>query len=312
MPRPTTARVATPARVTSVLFAALLAAGCGSGAPDDPADGPADGLTALFQRRAQRVDDAWTRDGLVERWRSSLVAAQGLTTEPDWTPRPNLKAAFGNGWVRTATALPTTPGNGTVTYDDGTSVPVGTLDAQTAYDAMVNPRSGPCPRPEGGAGCDWVTITSARRVTTSLLTARGPATVPAWSFSVQGLRAPLVRVAVEAVEVGDLEPADLPPSPADGRRVLLTGQDVVGHTPSSLTVTLGSGACDTDLTEHVLETDDLVVVGGTALGPPPGQACNSMLRLQEVTVPLTAELGDRPVVDAASGRPLLPRVVPTQ
>jgi hypothetical protein len=94
----------------------------------------------------------------------------------------------------------------------------------------------------------------------------------------------------------------------------LTGARVapLGHTATALTVTLGSGACDTDLRENILETDDLVVVGGTALGPPPGRACAAMLRLQEVAVPLTGELGDRPVVDAASGRPLLPRVVPTQ
>jgi hypothetical protein len=60
----------------------------------------------------------------------------------------------------------------------------------------------------------------------------------------------------------------------------------------------------------VLETDEVVVVGGTALAPPPDQACNAMLRLEEVTVPLRTELGDRPVVDAASGRPLLPKVLP--
>ncbi len=308
MPRPT------PALVAPVLVAVALAAGCGSSTTDPgTTDTQGGDPAALFQRRAQQVADAWTRGDLLERWRTSVVAAESLTRDPDWMPRPNLKASFGNGWVRTATALPTTPGTGTVTYADGTTVTVGTVDAQTAYDEMVNPRSGPCPPPEGtSTGCDWVTIIGARRVTASLLTARGPAKLPAWSFTVQGLPEPLVRVAVDAVEPGDLEPADLGPSPADGRRVLLTGQDVVGHTSTSLTVTLGSGACDTDLREHVLEIDDVVVVGGTALSPPQGQMCNSSLRLEEVTVPLEAELGDRPVVDAASGRPLLPKVIPMQ
>lgn len=308
MPRPT------PALVAAVLVAVALAAGCGSGAPDPGATGPQGGEPSdLFQRRAQQVADAWTRGDLLERWRTNVVAAEGLTKDPDWMPRPNLKASFGSGWVRSATPLPTTSGTGTGTYADGTSVPVTTVDAQTAYDAMVNPRSGPCPPPEGAStGCDWVTITGARRVTASFLTARGPAALPAWSFTVQGLREPLVRVAVEAVEPGDLEPAGLSPSPTDGRHVLLTGQNVVGHSATSLTVTLGSGACDTDRREHVLETDEVVVVGGTALSPPPGQMCNSSLRLDEVTVPLTSELGDRPVVDAASGLPLLPKVVPTQ
>ena len=245
-------------------------------------------------------------------WRTSLVPAQGLTIEPDWAPRETLKAAFYGGWVRTATALPTTPGTGQVRYPDGTTVEVGTLDAQAAYDAMVNPRSGPCPTtPASGTGCDWVTITGARAVRTTLATARGPAQVPAWAFTVQGLSDPLVRVAVEEVaEPGDFEPSSLSEAPTDGRRRLLYGQDVVSHTADSLTVTLGSGDCDTERREHVLETDEVVVVGGTALAPPPDQACNAMLRLEEVTVPLRTELGDRPVVDAASGRPLLPKVLP--
>lgn len=301
MPRPTTALLA------PVLVAVALAAGCGSGTTHTKSDLPA----TLFQRRAEQVADAWTRGDLLRRWRTGVVAAQDLTKDPDWMPRPTLKASFYNGWIRTATALPTTPGTGTVRYSDGTTVAVDTVDAQTAYDQMVNPRSGPCPTADdAGTGCDWLTITGVRRVTTSLLTARGPAEVPAWSFTVQGLPDPLVRVAVAAVEPGDLEPVDLPSLPVDERQSLLTGQDVIGHTPTSLTVTLGSGACDTDLRAHVLETDDVVVVGGTALGPPSGQMCNSSLRLEEVTVPLEAELGDRPVVDAASGRPLLPRVLP--
>lgn len=301
MPRPTTALLA------PVLVAVALAAGCGSGATDPKSDLPA----TLFQRRAEQVADAWTRGDLLQRWRTGVVAAEDLTKDPDWMPRPNLKASFHNGWIRTATALPITPGTGTVRYADGTTVPVDTVDAQTAYDEMVNPRSGPCPTADDtGTGCDWLTITGARRVTTSLLTARGPAELPAWSFTVQGLPEPLVRVAVAAVEPGDLEPVGLPSLPVDDRQVLLTGQDVTGHTPTSLTVTLGSGACDADLRAHVLETHDVVVVGGTALSPPSGQMCNSSLRLEEVTVPLEAELGDRPVVDAASGRPLLPRVIP--
>lgn len=251
--------------------------------------------------------DAWTRDGLLHRWRTSVVAAQALTIEPDWTPRPQLKEAFGNGWMRTATALPTQTGTGTITWRDGSVVTVRTIDAQTAYDATLNPRTGRCPRPDGHSpGCDWLTVTGAHRVTATLRTARGPVEVPAWSFSLEGLQQPLVRVAVDAVEPGDLEPTELPPIPTRGRRVLLNGQDVVGHTATALTITLGSGACDADLREQVLETADVVVVGGTALGPEPGTICDSSLRLHEVTVPLRQVLGGRPVVDVASGRPLLP------
>ena len=290
------------------LLAVSLVTGCGSSNGDGA---PAGDASALFDRRAREVAAVWTEGDLLERWRTSIVPAQGLTIEPDWTPRETLKAAFYGGWVRTATALPTTPGTGQVRHPDGTTVEVDTLDAQAAYEAMVNPRSGPCPTPASGTGCEWVTITGARAVRTTLATARGPAQVPAWAFTVQGLSDSLVRVAVaEAAEPGDFEPSSLSEAPSDGRRRLLYGQDVVSHTADSLTVTIGSGDCDTERREHVLETDEVVVVGGTALAPPPDQACNAMLRLEEVTVPLRTELGDRPVLDAASGRPLLPQVLP--
>jgi hypothetical protein len=301
-------RLARPLALTALTaLAALLPAGCGS--VGDTAAGDAD---ALFQQRAQQVVGAWSEADLLERWRTAVVPAQGLTVEPDWAPRGTLKAAFYGGWVRTATALPTAPGTGEVRYADGTVVPVRTLDAQAAYDGMVNPRSGPCPTPEDGRGtCDWVTVTAVKPATTTISTARGPAEVPAWAFTVQGLRQAIVRVSVDgAMEPSDFEPKGLPSAPSDGRRILLFGQDVVSHTDTSLTVTLGSGDCDTDLRPHVVDTRDVVVVGGTALGPSPDQACNAMLRLQEVTVPLRQPVADRPVLDAASGRPLLPKVQP--
>ena len=55
---------------------------------------------------------------------------------------------------------------------------------------------------------------------------------------------------------------------------------------------------------------DVGGVGGTALGPPPDRLCNAMLRLHELEVAITEPVGSRPIVDAASGRPLLPRVAP--
>jgi hypothetical protein len=185
------------------------------------------------------------------------------------------------------------------------------MGAQAAYDAMVNPRSGECPPAEdGSAACDWVTVTRARATTVSMQTARGTATVPAWSFTVRGLAQPLVQVAVEgAAETTDFEP-QIGQAPTDGRRLLLNGQDYATRQDGRLAVTLGSGDCDTGVTPHILETDQVIVVGGTAMGPPGNQACDAMLRLQEVVLPLSAPIGSRPVLDAATGRPLLPRVAP--
>ena len=293
--------------VVVAALTATLAAGCGSRS----ADSSNGDVTTLFEHRAEQVARSWVDDGLLTRWRTSIIAAGGLTVEPSWAPRPNFKASFGNGWVRTARALPTRPGSGTVTWGDGRTITVRALDAQATYDAMVPDRFGPCPTPDGrSTGCDWVTVTGAKAVTTTLATARGPAKVPAWAFTVEGLRQPLVRVAVQATEASDLVPAGLPATPRDGRRILLSAQGVVSHTATSLTFMVGSGACDTGLGEHVFETDDMVVVGGTAQAPRAGTLCNASLLLEPVTVPLRTELGYRPVVDAVSGRPLLSSVTP--
>jgi hypothetical protein len=292
----------------ATVLIALATTACGSTTTAEPT-GTAQ---QLFDRRAQDVVTAWTEGDLIERWSRSFVPAEPLTREPDWSARENLKMAFYGGWVRTATPLSDNPGMGEVTYaDDGTKVPVRTVGAQTAYEAMVNPRTGACP-PAGGVAndCDWVTVTAVRTTTIAVQTGRGPATVPAWAFAVEGITEPLLRVSVvNAAEVGDFEPA-IGPAPTDGRRLLLTGQDLPAQTATRLTVALGSGDCDTEVRPHVLETDRVIVVGGTALGPEPDQVCNAMLRIHELVLDLERPVGVRPVLDAASGRPLLARVQP--
>jgi len=228
----------------------------------------------LFEERARQVVAAWTDSDLLVRWRTSFVSAQDLTIEPSWASPTNLKAAFGNGWVRTEAALPTASGNGIVRYAvDGTTVPVRTLGARAAYEAMVNPRSGECP-PAGG---------------------------------------PLVG---------------LPPGHGHGR----AGRSCRGadepwrchrprHRPTHPPVRAGRGQQQRHLadpragqrhlrhrvTARVHESDAFVVVGGTALGPEPGTMCTAALRIHEVTVALASPVGVRAVIDAASGRPLLPR-----
>ena len=299
---------ATAAALTTLLI--LGTAACGAATPPPPSAGSAGAAEQLFERRAAQVVSAWTEGGLLERWAGSFVPAEPLTRLPGWT-RGSLKAAFYGGWVRTAVPLPDAAGKGSVSYADGTRVSVGTLGAQTAYEGMVNPRSGECPPADNGAsGCDWVTVTGAKATTISLQTGRGVATVPAWAFTVQGLTEPIVRVSVEnAAESSDFEPRIGPP-PTDGRRVLLNGQDVASQHGSKVTVALGSGDCDTEVAPRVLETDQVVVVGGTALGPAPDRLCNALLRIHEVVLELDRPAGTRPVLDAASGRPLLPRVEP--
>lgn len=302
--------------VAALSVALLTLPACGSSPPPGsstpPTSSTAPGSSRdIFAQRAQQVVTAWTEGDLLARWRTSLIAAEGLTIEPDWTPRGDLKASFGNGWVRSATALPTAEGTGEVRYAvDGTTVRVRTVAAQAAYDAMVNPRVGECPHAEDGStDCAWVTITGVRAGTATILSSRGKASVPTWEFTVKGLSTPLVRVAVaDALEPEDLRPPLATP-PVDGRQILLYSQVVTATEGRTLTVALGSGDCDTHVTGRFLETADLVVVGGTGTGPTRGTACTARLRIQDVTFTLAKPVGARAVVDAASGRPLLPQPV---
>jgi hypothetical protein len=290
--------------VAAVLPVVLALAGCGSTPAPSPSGEPAHEVAT---RRATDVVTAWTDGDLLARWEAAFVPATSLTVEPDWAPVGHLKASFSGGWVRTARPLPDLAGTGTVRYaaSDG-ALTVRTVGAATAYRAMTNPRSGECPPPAGGGGCGWLTVTRATLTTAEMATARGPATVPVWAFAVEGLDEPLLRVAVEpAQEVSDFEP-QLPPTPTTDGVGLASGQDVVRSQGRDLTVRVGIGSCDGDPVAHVTQTDDLVVVGATVALPSGDVACDAMLNLRELTVTLDRPLGDRPVLDLASGRPLLP------
>ncbi|WP_340562301.1 hypothetical protein [Streptomyces sp. GSL17-111] len=95
---------------------------------------------------------------------------------------------------------------------------------------------------------------------------------------------------------------------ADGRA---TGSDLQpvpaakkAKAADTLTVTVGYGACDADHGVHVAESDDLVVLGGWR-EEGTAEACTEQLLTEKVTVELDEPLGDRAVVDAATGETLV-------
>ena len=68
-------------------------------------------------------------------------------------------------------------------------------------------------------------------------------------------------------------------------------------------VGIGHGACDPNLAAHVVEFDDLVVVGGTADPPPADTVCPAIYLSTPAELHLTRPLGERPVIDAVTGLP---------
>jgi hypothetical protein len=72
----------------------------------------------------------------------------------------------------------------------------------------------------------------------------------------------------------------------------------------TLTVGLGGSPCDTAWGGLAAEVDGVVVVGGWMHDPNAAQPCAAVLVLRLAAVRLAAPLGDRVVLDAATGWPV--------
>ena len=167
--------------------------------------------------------------------------------------------------------------DGTIRFPDGTmTAPL--VSAAEAYRQLDQGDPPPCegrpkapgptiePGPDGSVSspvataCVPLTVTAVRLGTAEVRTSRGVADVPAWLFTVEGLAAPVARVAVAPQSVTPVPEPTAPARPAP--------EGVVGaeHTErvdgTRLTYVLGVGACDTGITPLVQEREDLVVVGG--------------------------------------------------
>ena len=296
-----------------MLACAGLLTGCGSTA--GPGSQTEDGSS--FQNRAAEVAKAWQDAGMAAAWTRGFVPLQELTVEPAWSPNGELKASYGNGWIRSTSPLPDAAGQGDIRFADGTSIRVPLVGAQTASRRFPK-RSGPCPSAGQPPTCPWLTITAARRSTVEISTTRGQAVVPAWGYTVAGLAQPLRSVAVAPPAITSLPMVALPDNRAPEGVVSAMdhfssrGDGGVGGVGHVLAFTIGIGACDLDPRGLVRETPELVVVGGSVAPPDAGTPCNASLELKPVEVVTHEPVGTRPVVDALSGRLLFPSVLPAR
>ena len=134
----------------------------------------------------------------------------------------------------------------------------------------------------------------------------GTASVPAWAFTLKGVPSPVIQAALAP---GSYLTLDTYGSSAE--KLAPLGTAFVGGgpvTPSAdgrtLTVGLAGSPCDTAWGGLVAEVGGVVVVGGWMHNPNPAQPCAAMLVLRLAAVRLAAPLGDRVVLDAATGRPV--------
>ncbi|MFG3354077.1 hypothetical protein [Streptomyces sp. NPDC048001] len=168
------------------------------------------------------------------------------------------------------------------------------------------------------AAPEVLTITEAEFGLAAQLVDGRQALVPSWLFRVEpenagdegGAAFTVARTAVDPAYVkgpqppgegGDPEPPggsdELPPVPGTSYRASGDGR--------TLTVNFWGGVCDAYAAEAT-ETADTVSVEITVPNPDPARVCIALAEEQSVTVTLREPLGDRRVVDAASGE-VLPR-----
>jgi hypothetical protein len=147
-----------------------------------------------------------------------------------------------------------------------------------------------------------LTVTGAKLGEMTLATSRGPATVPAWLFTLDGYDTPLKQAAVDP-----LKPPTPPVEPvAEGSSDTLQPLPQLVGTASdgkSVTVVADHGACDDGPAVEVLETEGSVVLSASVVGTKEGPCTDQMLR-EMVTVKLDRPLGDRMLLDAFTGRPV--------
>jgi hypothetical protein len=302
------------ARVAGGLALLLLLAACAQpgapGLPDPPAGTGSDADVAdEFGRRAAEIASRWRGSGAEATWRTGLVPLESLTVLPDGPVSDAAAQAIAAGWLRTDLDLSAEPpGDGEVVFADGEVVPVPLVPLADAWDAIYGgepmcsdepapPRPTPTD-PEAPVGssrrCTVLTVTDAYAGTVTLATNRGPAEVPAWLFEVEGLTAPVARVAVapEAVaEVPRLADVDYP-----YQEGLAVASGLVAVGERDLTYRVGVGACDEEPAPLRYETEEVVVVGAIARLKPGTTVCTDQLLLAETSVALEAPLGRRPVL----------------
>lgn len=270
---------------------AVLAAGCGQDRSDGGSAGDGGART---RERAREVADAWDGSAAAEAFRRGFHPMAEVVQLPENAFRDSAdKEAYLTQNFELSGELPTTAQDkGRVKWADGHALTLPLMDAREAYGTLDR---------NGGDGPKLI-VTGARLGRTELATSRGPATVPAWLFTIQGYDTPLKRVALSPSREPKPPIGPAAEMPSDElwnlEQLVRTAKD-----GRSVTVLAGHGACDDGPAVDVLETEGSVVLSASIRNPSDGD-CPAMLEMTEVTVRLARPLGDRVLLDAFTGRPV--------
>ncbi|MFD7445212.1 hypothetical protein [Streptomyces sp. NPDC059909] len=246
------------------------------------------------QARAREVADAWDGSKAAEVWAKGYYLMGEAVQLPENAFRDGAdKRAYEAQNLVLRGELPATPQkDGQVKWESGGSLTLPLMGAREAFESVAR----------GGNDGPHLTVTGAKLGRMTLATNRGPATVPAWLFTLEGYDTPLKRVALGPAQVPQppIEPAAEVPTDELAPLGRLVGAAGDGR---SFTVVATHGACDEGPAVDVLETGGSVVLSASVVGTKAGP-CTSELREKEVAVKLDRPLGDRVLLDAFTGRPV--------
>ncbi|MFF7468757.1 hypothetical protein [Streptomyces sp. NPDC008092] len=273
---------------------ACLLAGCDDGSR--AGDGGQARSAQAQEQRARQVADAWRGSAAAAVWSRGYFPMAGPVQIPEsgWHSRADEQAYERRNFVLRGDLPATAPEQGKVRWPGRGALTRPLWGARKAYRSFALADS---------AG-SRLTVTGARLGTTTVATSRGPATVPAWLFTLAGYGSPLKRVAVTASTLPASPVAPAREGSAGGLRSL---SRLAGTAPDgrSVTVRASHGACDDGPVVKALETDRSVVLYASVRGARDG-ACTADLIEQDVEVGLRRPLGERVLLDAFTGRPVMP------
>ncbi|THC40308.1 hypothetical protein [Streptomyces sp. A1499] len=271
------------------LFAAALWGVSGCGGSQKGADGGTDVLTV----RARQVAAAWDGSTAAAAWRAGYYP-MGETVQ---LPRGGLhgradqQAYEDQNFVLRGTLPGAGPKDGQVTWAGGTSLTRPLVGALESYKTLAGTRVGRKPH---------LTVTGAKLGEMRVATSRGPATVPAWLFTLDGYASPFKQAAVL--------PSKLPQPPIRSSRGVpgypinrLVGIAADGR---SVTVVALHGVCDEGAVVDVLESKGSIVLSASVKNQKHDSNCIKQAKMQRVTVQLERSVGDRVLLDARTGQPV--------
>ncbi len=186
-----------PTRTAQLLLALTLlaAAGgtvtaCGSGRGAQSRTPARDNPVA--KARARQVADAWDGSEAARAWRKGYYPIGEAVQLPEDAFHDEAdKQAYESRSFTLRGRLPTAPRkNGLVRWQSGGSLRLPLMEAQQAYEAVAH----------GGGKGPQLHVTEVKPGEMTLATSRGPATVPAWLFTLDGYDTPLKRAAVRSSE----------------------------------------------------------------------------------------------------------------